>query len=74
MIRNLEKRREIAMGVYGKYVQPLSAEDKRNLEGDVCSAFDGYEKALKEVCKLIDEGASICDIRAYITRQLGASA
>ncbi len=76
MIRNLNKRKELAQMVYNGYGEnlgiQLTNEDKKELENEVGAAFKGYELALKEVAKLITDGKSTKNIMQFITEVTGA--
>ena len=76
MIRNLNKRKELAQMVYNGYGEnlgiQLTNEDKKELENEVGAAFKGYELALKEVAKLITDGKSTENIMQFITEVTGA--
>ena len=75
MIKNLNKRKELAQMVYNRYGDQfgsLTKEDKKDLEMEVGAAFDGYEMALKEVAKMITEGKNTTDIMQFIKEVTGA--
>ncbi len=75
MIKNLNKRKELAQMVYNRYGDQfgnLTKEDKKDLEMEIGAAFEGYEMALKEVAKMIAESKNITDIMQFITEVTGA--
>ena len=76
MIRNLNKRKELAQMVYNGYGEnlgiQLTNEDKKELENEVGAAFKGYELALKEVTQLITDGKTKEDIIKFIMEVTGA--
>ena len=76
MIKNLNKRKELAQMVYNRYGNhlgiQLTYEDKKELGNEVGAAFDAYELALKEVTKLIADGKTTKDILQFITEVTGA--
>ena len=75
MIRDLNKRKELAQMVYNRYGDQfgvLTKEDKKDLEMEIGAAFEGYEMALKEVAKLITDGKTAEDIMQFITEVTGA--
>ena len=75
MIRNLNKRKELAQMVYNRYgdqFDSLTKEDKKDLEMEIGAAFEGYEMALKEVAKMISEGKNTADIMQFVTEVTGA--
>lgn len=74
MIRNLNKRKELAQKVYDRYgdtLNPLKKEEKEEHDLEVGAAFDAYELALKEVAKLITDGKTAEDIMQFITEVTG---
>lgn len=75
MIRNLNKRKELAQMVYNRYGDQfgcLTKEDKKDIEMEIGAAFEGYEMALKEVAKMIAEGKNTADIIKFVTEVTGA--
>ena len=75
IIKNLNKRKELAQMVYNRYGDQfgnLTKEDKKDLEMEIGAAFDAYELALKEVAKLITDGKTAEDIMQFITEVTGA--
>ena len=76
MIRNLNKRKELAQMVYNSFGErlgiQLTDEDKKELRNVVGAAFNAYELALKEVAKLITDGKSTENIMQFITKVTGA--
>lgn len=69
MIKNINKRKELAEMTYGNYAGVLSAEEKNELENEVGACFNGYEKAMDEVMDIIQSGGGLEDIRKHIQTQ-----
>lgn len=67
MIRDLNKRKEIAQMVYNRYGNILTEKDKEDLDNEVGAAFDAYEMALNEITDLISNDKTIKDVVNYIT-------
>lgn len=73
MIRNIEKRKQLAKLVYESYFN-LNQEEKKEMENEVAAAFKGYELALKDICQIIVDGRenseTLVNITDFITGQL----
>ncbi len=67
MIRDLNKRKEIAQMVYNRYGNILTEKDKEDLDNEVGAAFDAYEMALNEITDLISNDKTVKDVVNYIT-------
>ena len=67
MIRDLNKRNEIAQMVYNRYGNILTEKDKEDLDNEVGAAFDAYEMALNEITDLISNDKTVKDVVNYIT-------
>ena len=70
MIINIDKRKKLAQMVYNGYGEhlgiQLTCEDKKELENKVGAAFNGYELAMKDIEKLIDENKTLQEIKQFI--------
>ena len=65
----MDKRKELAQMVYNSYgdnLGLLTSEDKKELENEVGAAFKGYELAMNDVVKLIDDNKTLQEIKQFI--------
>ena len=72
-LKNIEKRRQLAQGVYDNY-SPLTEEERKELDHEVGASFRGYETALQDVTQLIVDGKDIEEIKAFIVEQINGKA
>ena len=72
MIRNFDKRKELAQLVYDKY-SPMTDEERQQLNNEVGAAFDGYEKGIRDIAQLIVDGKSIQEIKAFVCNQMNGT-
>lgn len=72
-LKNIEKRRQLAQSVYDNY-SPLTEEERKELDHEVGTSFQGYETALQDVTQLIVDGKDIEEIKAFIVEQINGKA
>ena len=72
-LKNIEKRRQLAQGVYDNY-SPLTEEERKELDHEVGASFRGYETALQDITQLIVDGKNIEEIKAFIVDQINGKA
>lgn len=77
IIKDIEKRQELAEMVYAKYSTnkgEISKEEKDELINEVGAAFGGYGMALEDIIRIIVDGRedseTLKNMTDYITRQL----
>lgn len=72
IIRNIEKRKQLAQMVYDKYTSKMPGEDfdTDELEDEVLTSFHGYTEGLLDVVQLMVDGKSIKDIKDFIMEQM----
>jgi len=70
----MDKRKELAQMVYDKYTPNLTNDEKKELENEVYSSINGYEKALLDITQLIVDGKDnneiVTSVKDYILHQL----
>lgn len=69
MIKNLETRKKIAKLVYCRYGNNLTIEEKKELENEVGAAMEGYELAIEEAVKLLENNFNMPNDFSQIFRE-----
>ena len=72
IIKNIEKRKQLQQMIYDNYGQ-LTEEEKKDLDMEVGSALQGYQKCLSDICQIIadgrEDGETLKTIVKFITTQ-----
>lgn len=80
-LKNFNKRKELAQQVYDVY-NPMTEEERRELNHEVGAAFRGYEIAMRDIIQILVNGdkgkwgddTTILYIKNYILEQLNGKA
>ena len=68
MIKNIEIRKRIANTVYSRYGN-LTIAEKKELENEVGAAMEGYELAIEEAVKLLENNFNMPNDFSQIFRE-----